>query len=140
MRVHVGVQNTLEFLNNAVSPQGLEHFAVNIHRRNGLLGRVRVVCATGYRSRALRRSEYDLIFANILARPLAVMARDLARAIMPGGIAVLAGLLRRQEAYVLAAHQAQGLALERRLVIEGWSTLVLRSGNPRSGQTRGSQR
>ena len=72
--------------------------------------------------------EYDLIFANILARPLALMARDLGRAIRPGGIAVLAGLLKRQEALVLAAHRAQGLALERRLVIEGWSTLILRSG------------
>jgi ribosomal protein L11 methyltransferase len=97
-------------------------------RRNGLAGRIRTVRATGYRSRVLRRSEYDLILANILARPLALMARDLKRAIAPGGTAVLAGLLRRQEALVLAAHRAQGLSLERRLVIEGWSTLVLRSG------------
>jgi ribosomal protein L11 methyltransferase len=99
-------------------------------RRNGLTGQVRVVAAAGYRSRVLRRSDYDLILANILARPLALMARDLKRAIAPGGIAVLAGLLRRQEALVLAAHRAQGLSLERRLVIEGWSTLVLRSGQP----------
>jgi ribosomal protein L11 methyltransferase len=56
------------------------------------------------------------------------MARDLGRAIMPGGVAVLAGLLTRQEAFVLAAHRAQGLALERRLVIDGWSTLILRAG------------
>ena len=97
-------------------------------RRNGLAGRVRVVCAAGYRSRALRGARYDLIFANILARPLALMARDLAQVIAPGGVAVLAGLLRRQEALVVAAHRAQGLALARRLVIEGWSTLILRSG------------
>jgi ribosomal protein L11 methyltransferase len=97
-------------------------------RRNGLTGQVRVFHAAGYRSRVLRRSDYDLILANILARPLALMARDLRRAIAPGGVAVLAGLLRRQEALVLAAHRAQGLSLERRLVIEGWSTLVLRSG------------
>jgi ribosomal protein L11 methyltransferase len=96
-------------------------------RRNGLAGRVRVVCAPGYRSRALHRAKYDLIFANILARPLALMARDLARAIVPGGVAILAGLLKRQEALVLAAHRAQGLALERRIVIDGWSTLILRS-------------
>lgn len=96
-------------------------------RRNGLAGRVRVVRAPGYRSRALRGARYDLIFANILARPLALMARDLGRAITPGGVAVLAGLLKRQEALVVAAHRAQGLALERRLVIEGWSTLILRS-------------
>jgi ribosomal protein L11 methyltransferase len=97
-------------------------------RRNGLAGRIKTARAAGYRSRVLRRSGYDLILANILARPLALMARDLKRAIMPGGAAVLAGLLRRQEALVLAAHRAQGLSLERRLVIEGWSTLVLRSG------------
>ena len=76
----------------------------------------------------MRGSDYDLIFANILARPLALMARDLARAIAPGGVAVLAGLLRRQEALVVAAHRAQGLALARRIVIDGWSTLILGAG------------
>jgi ribosomal protein L11 methyltransferase len=40
---------------------------------------------------------------------------------------VLSGLLQRQEAMVLAAHRAQGLALERRLLIDGWSTLILRA-------------
>jgi ribosomal protein L11 methyltransferase len=98
-------------------------------RRNGLAGRVHVVCAPGYRaSRAMRRGphSYDLIFANILARPLALMAHDLAQALMPGGVAILAGLLRRQEAQVLAAHRWQRVTLYRRLVIAGWSTLILR--------------
>ena len=95
-------------------------------RRNGLAGRVRLICAPGYRSRAVRRGRFDLILANILARPLALMARDLSQALMPGGVAVLAGLLARQEAMVVAAHRAQGVALERRLVIEGWSTLIMR--------------
>ena len=95
-------------------------------RRNGLSGRVRVVCAPGYSSRIVRRSDYDLIFANILARPLSLMASDLAHALAPGGVAVLSGLLRRHEGAVLAAHRAQGLILSHRVVIEGWSTLVLR--------------
>ena len=99
-------------------------------RRNGLGGKVRVVCAPGYRSRAVRRRKYDLILANILARPLTSMARDLKDALKPDGVAVLAGLLQRQEPLVLSAHRAQGLALERRLIIEGWSTLILRSGPP----------
>jgi ribosomal protein L11 methyltransferase len=108
-------------------------------RRNGLASRVQVVCAPGYRSRTVRRGKYELILANILARPLASMARDLKRALTPGGVAVLAGLLRRQEPLVLSAHRAQGLALERRLVIEGWSTLILRSGLPAT-QINGGQR
>jgi ribosomal protein L11 methyltransferase len=97
-------------------------------RRNGLARPVRVVCAPGYRSRAVRRRRYDLVFANILARPLALLARDLARALTPGGTAILGGLLQRQEALVLAAHRHAGMALEHRLVIAGWATLVLRPG------------
>jgi ribosomal protein L11 methyltransferase len=97
-------------------------------RRNGLAGRVRIVCAPGYRSQTVQRSRYDLILANILARPLALMARDLKRSLAPGGVAILAGLLARQEAMVISAHRAQGLALQRRFIIEGWSTLILRSG------------
>jgi ribosomal protein L11 methyltransferase len=121
-----------QLLHRAVVASDVDCGAVRVAahhvRRNGLAGRVRVVCAPGYRSRALRRARYDLIFANILARPLALMARDLGRAIRPGGIAVLAGLLKRQEA----------LVLERRLVIDGWSTLILRSGILRSGRSGAS--
>jgi ribosomal protein L11 methyltransferase len=101
--------------------------------RNGLHDRVRVICAPGYRARAVRRSRYDLILANILARPLSLMARDLARALAPDGVAVLAGLLRRQEPMVLAAHRMQGLAMAGRLMIDGWSTLILRRGPGKGG-------
>ncbi len=102
--------------------------------RNGVSRLVRVGRAPGYRGRALRRRGYDLILANILARPLALMAADLARYLAPGGHAVLSGLLRRQELIVLAPHRSLGLALERRIVIDGWSTLVLRAGaNPPDG-------
>jgi len=97
-------------------------------RRNGLAGQIRVLCAPGYRARIVRRQQYDLIVSNILARPLALMARDLAQALAPGGVVMLAGLLRRQEVQVLAAHRLQRLALDRRVVIDGWSTLVLRRG------------
>ena len=75
---------------------------------NSVAKLVRVERAVGYRDRALRRNGYDLILANILARPLAFMAADLARHLAPGGRAVLSGLLRRQEAIVLAPHR--GLA------------------------------
>jgi ribosomal protein L11 methyltransferase len=91
-------------------------------RRNGVADHVRVVAAAG----AGRGRGHDLVFANILARPLALMARDLTRAAAPGGRVILSGLLRRQEAGVLAAYRAQLLSLESRIVIDGWSTLVLR--------------
>ncbi len=95
--------------------------------RNAAAGLVRVHRAPGYRHPALRRGRSDLILSNILARPLAVMARDLARALAPGGRAVLSGLLRRQEPIVLAPHRGFGIALERRVALDGWSTLILRA-------------
>ena len=95
-------------------------------RRNGVAAGVRARWSAGYRSRAVQeRRSYDLVFANILARPLAMMARSLAQALAPGGVAVLSGLLARQERFVLAAHRAQRLHLCHRIVIDGWHTLVL---------------
>lgn len=94
-------------------------------RRNAVGGRVRALAASSARRRPIRRRHYDLVLANILARPLALMARDLSRAATPGGVIVLAGLLRRQEAMVLAAYRTRGHALRRRIVIDGWSALIL---------------
>ncbi len=69
---------------------------------------------------------YRLITANILARPLARMAPRLSRMLAPGGYAVLAGLLARQERHVIQAHRAQGLRLVARIPMGEWSTLILR--------------
>jgi ribosomal protein L11 methyltransferase len=97
-------------------------------RRNGVAPFVKARRSVGYRDRALHRAPFDLVFANILARPLIVMARDLRSALGDGGIAVLSGLLARQERAVLAAHRMLRLYLLRRIVVDGWSTLVLARG------------
>lgn len=95
-------------------------------KTNGAAARIAAVVSDGYTSRAIRRRQpFDLIVANILARPLAHMAADLRRHLAPDGVAVLSGLLNRQERYVLAAHRAQGLSLLGRVRLHGWSTLIL---------------
>lgn len=95
-------------------------------RRNGVRTRVRAGASDGYKSRMVgSRAPYDLVFANILARPLVRMAAPLARHLVPGGVAVLSGLLNRQERMVLAAHRAQGLVLLQRVRLDGWSALVV---------------
>jgi ribosomal protein L11 methyltransferase len=95
-------------------------------RMNGLQHLVAARLADGWRHRMLRGRRFDLVFANILARPLCAMARDLAAHLAPGGTAILAGLLDTQAAMVLAAHRRQGLRLERRIAVGRWTTLVLR--------------
>jgi len=100
-------------------------------RANGVGDLVRSVCGPGYASPSVRvGGPYDLIIANILARPLIAMASDLGRHLRRardgGGRVILSGLLERDGNWVLAAHRHQGLALERRIVRDGWLTLVLK--------------
>lgn len=66
---------------------------------------------------------YDLIFANILMRPLIRLAPRLIDALAPGGVLILSGLTADQEPRVRAAYEARGLVLTRRSRRETWSTL-----------------
>ena len=122
-------------LHRPVLATDIEPWSVRVARanavRNGLADRVRVLRADGWHSRALRGQSYDLVFANILARPLTRMAADLARHLAPGGIAILAGLLARQARWVLAAHRRHGLVLRATVREADWATLVLQ--RPRKG-------
>ena len=69
------------------------------------------------------RTPFDLIIANILAGPLIDMAPDFARALVPGGTIVLAGLLDTQADSVVAAYVEQSVTLVDRGFGE-WPVLV----------------
>jgi ribosomal protein L11 methyltransferase len=96
-------------------------------RSNGIAKLMACKLGNGWQAHAVRRGQaFDLVFANILARPLCLMARDLAGHLAPGGTAILAGLLDTQMRAVLSAHRRQGLRLELVLAEGSWRTLVLR--------------
>ena len=108
----------------------LEEWSVRTARenaaRNRLGPRTRFVRGDGWFAPAVRAAApYDLVFANILARPLCTMARRLRRRLRPRGTVILSGLLDSQERMVLAAHRAQGLWLRFRIHEGRWTTLVL---------------
>ncbi|MGE5370297.1 MAG: 50S ribosomal protein L11 methyltransferase [Chloroflexota bacterium] len=94
---------------------------------NGAVAFVRPVVAVGLRH-AEMAGRYDLIFANILAKPLRLLAPAIARAAAPGAELVLSGLLLRDVPGVLSAYRAQGFALAEQQNIDGWATLALRRG------------
>jgi ribosomal protein L11 methyltransferase len=93
-------------------------------RRNHLHPTMTFLRADGWTSPVLSaNAPYDLIFANILARPLTLMAKHLSANLAPGGTAILAGLLTSQANWVKGAHR---LRLERVLTEGQWACLILR--------------
>ena len=108
-----------------IDPESIRVTRINA-RINRLSDRITAVVSNGYASRVVaEHGPYDLIIANILARPLMSMADDLRRNLAPGGVAILAGLLDRQAPQVLAAHRLQRLTLADKIPIRGWPTLIL---------------
>ena len=94
---------------------------------NGVAALVHAIRAAGWVDKRIKRNApYDLVFANILARPLCAMAHQLGDSLAPGGVAILAGLLTTQVNWVLSAHRRAGLVLEHHLVDGAWSILTLR--------------
>jgi ribosomal protein L11 methyltransferase len=96
-------------------------------RLNGVAAYCKAVVSRGVENRALRDGGlYDLVFANILAKPLRLLAPSLAAVIAPDGEAIVSGLLLSDAPGVLAAWRAQRFRLVERIDLEGWASLRLR--------------
>lgn len=117
-------------LNANVVASDMDPIAVSIAtenvRANGVRSRVVVVEADGLTHPALRRAKADLLFANILLRPLLDFAPSFSSALRPGGICVLSGLLAPQARQAEARYRGLGFSLESRILLDGWATLLLR--------------
>jgi ribosomal protein L11 methyltransferase len=106
----------------------IDRVSVRISRENATVNnaRARFVHASGLGHRLVAtHAPYDLVFANILARPLISLAQDIKGALKPGGVAILSGLLRAQERAVKAAYLSRGFRVRFAVRRDAWVALVL---------------
>lgn len=68
--------------------------------------------------------DFDVVLANILARPLMEMAVEIFKLVKPGGCLVLSGLLEIQADQVEAVYRELGLPEARRIVEGEWAALI----------------
>ncbi len=95
-------------------------------RVNRLGGDFNAVVSDGLRAAVVRAgAPYDLLLANILTRPLLIMARDNAKAVASGGHLILAGFLEADRARLEARYRPLGFALVARQRRGGWTALLL---------------
>jgi ribosomal protein L11 methyltransferase len=108
---------------------------------NGVRGRIRLVTAAGLpRGAAAGHRRFDLIVANILAGPLIRLAPGIARAIRPGGVVVLSGLLGEQMREVAGVYAMAGFRLAHHHLSHNWATLILERRSCLRAITRGNGR
>ena len=95
-------------------------------RKNCVGNQFKAYQAYGIDAAQIRRfAPYDLVFANILAKPLIQLAPSIRSVTAANGITVLSGLLNFQESIVVSAFASQGYKVLTRLRKQEWSTLLL---------------
>lgn len=112
----------------------IDSVAIDVARDNAAInhvtlghgaGELLLAVADGMESPILAaRAPFDLLIANILAGPLIELAPAFARAVAPGGTAMLAGLLDTQADAVSSAYASEGMELQQCGPGE-WPVLVL---------------
>jgi ribosomal protein L11 methyltransferase len=124
-------------LRTRIVASDIDRRAVDVAHLNSRLNRVASLVvfahAAGTDARAIvAGAPYQLVFANILLSPLTRLAVPLRKLVAPGGRIVLSGLLPSHANAALSVYRAQGLALERRITLDNWVTLVMRRNRGRS--------
>lgn len=96
---------------------------------NGAGPLVRTFTANGMSDRRFGEfGPFDLVIANILARPLMQMAKSIAAQCAPDCTLVLSGLRIEDGPRILFAYRCQGFVLARSRQKDGWLTLTLVRG------------
>ena len=109
-----------------IDPVAVRVAAANA-RLNHVKALVETVTAPGFHHPIFgKRAPFDLIVANILARPLMRLAPQMAEHIALGGSIVLSGILERQRDAVVSAYVGQNFRHVRTLHREGWVTIHLK--------------
>ena len=93
-------------------------------RANDVRPQIKIIRANGFQHAALHHRRFDLILANLLARPLRLLAPAVKKHLASGGVVVLSGLLAQQERRVRSAYHHQKMRLRTRYVFDDWVTLV----------------
>ncbi|QKD03164.1 50S ribosomal protein L11 methyltransferase [Mesorhizobium loti] len=109
-----------------IDPVAVRVAAANA-RLNHVKALIETVTAPGFHHPIFgKRAPFDLIVANILARPLMRLAPQMAGHITLGGSIVLSGILERQRDAVISAYVGQNFRHVRTLHREGWVTIHLK--------------
>ena len=95
-------------------------------QNNNLDSHLKICQSDGYKAPLVKeKAPYDLVLANILARPLLEMAPDLQKHLSAKGYAILSGFVDNQTDWIISTHQQLGLKLCKLYEFDNWRAALL---------------
>jgi ribosomal protein L11 methyltransferase len=117
-----------------IDPEAVRLASVNSRRNEAS---ILALTAVGMKHPVIRRyAPFDLIMANILARPLLRLARSFAELSRDSSCLIVSGLLDEQRQGIETVYRRWGFRTARRWRIEGWCTLLLARKNDHRAMAR----
>lgn len=93
---------------------------------NQVSSKIDCFLSDGYKNvKVQNNAPYDIILANILARPLIEMAPSLAKSLKKGGLAIISGFVEDQADWVIKAHTDEGLKHIKTYSFDNWRAALL---------------
>ncbi|MBR1601727.1 MAG: 50S ribosomal protein L11 methyltransferase [Alphaproteobacteria bacterium] len=94
---------------------------------NGVDKQISTAYSDGYSSEIVQKNiPYDVILANILARPLIAMAKNMAESLKIGGYAVISGFIDEQVEWVINEHRKYGFEVQKIYEMDNWRAALLK--------------
>jgi len=114
-----------DILATDIDPDAIEVTDQNMIENN-VSRRIKTAVADGFDNPVLKDTQFDLIFANILAGPLMGLADDIMAATAAGGSVILSGILDEKAEQVTERFRQTGLSVTPQPSLEGWTSLLAR--------------
>lgn len=127
LAIAVAKAKHIPVLASDIDPVAMDVCAQNA-KINSVAKFVKSITAVGFNHpEFVKYVPFDLVIANILAGPLQSLAHDMSRHLAYDATVILSGLLPNQKARIVSSYRAQGLALKKAHIGNGWLTLVFKN-------------
>ncbi len=116
--------------NSTIMAVDIDKEAVNVCKNNVIENcvenNIHCFLGDGYQlTEILDSAPYDLIMANIFARPLISMAENMSKNLKIGGFGVISGFIDEQLEWVIKEHQRYNLKVIKIMKLQNWRAVVL---------------
>lgn len=102
----------------------IDPIAVKVAKENSADNKVERQCGFAIGSAEKADGEYDVICANIVADVIIMLSEDIAKHLKAGCPVICSGIIEGRQDEVIAALEAAGLKIEKRIVSENWHAIA----------------